>query len=83
MGGRRAGRRRIGHVPCVHHVESGEVVGVGVGVGVGVEDRRLHRVGQGGTSRVEHGVQVAERLLGLGLDARRDFCCRRVDPRHA
>ena len=61
-GERRAGRRRVGHEPLVDRVERREVVDVGQ------EARRLDDVGERAAGRVEHGLEVAQRLLRLGLE---------------
>jgi hypothetical protein len=57
------GRRRIGHVAGVDLVEPGEVLDIGV------EDRCLDHVGHGRAGGAEHGSEVDQRLVGLGLDA--------------
>ena len=76
--GRRAPRRRrIRHVPSVDLVQRGEVVGVGV------EDRCLDDVGHRRPGGIEDGREVAERLLGLCLDAVGGRAGRRVDARGA
>ena len=68
---RRAGRRRIRHERAVDGVDRREVADVGE------EDRRLHDVVEAEPGRVEDRLEVAQRALGLGLDAVGELAGRR------
>src|SRR5918993_3600238 len=74
---RRARGRRVRHEAAVHGVHRREVADVRE------EDRGLDDVGPGETGRVQHGSEVAQRSLGLRLDALHELAGRRVQPQLA